>query len=92
MNKTSAIHPLLFAVYPVLFLYSRNIHEFPVHVVFLPILTAVGLVLLFWVLLNRMMKDRQKSAFVISFFTVLFFSYGHFYNVLENLLNRTISL
>ena len=81
MNKP--FHPLLFAIYPILFLYSRNVAEFPPGVLCEPILVSVLFTLAVSVFIWKFSKNRLRSALVLSLFLLVFFSYGHFYHFLE---------
>ena len=47
-------------------------------------LIIVPSVLALWYLLNLLIKDKMKSGLIISLGLVLFFSYGHFLNVLRD--------
>ncbi len=76
-------HPLLFAIYPILFLYSRNVAEFPPGVLTGPLLVSLLFTLPVFAFLWKFSKNRLRSAFVLSLFLLIFFSYGHFYHFLE---------
>lgn len=82
MKKTLVIHPFLFAILPVLFLFDLNKDLFSLKVILLPITITTCFVLLSWFLLNFIFEDGKKVGLLISFFLVMFFSYGHFYGVL----------
>jgi Sulfatase len=81
VNK--AYHPFLFAIYPILFLYSQNIDEFSPDVLLGPILVSVSFTLAMSVLIWKFSKNRLRGAFLLSLFLLVFFSYGHFYHFLE---------
>ena len=49
-------------------------------------LIIVPSVLVLWYLLNLLIKDRMKSGLIISLGLVLFFSYGHFLNILRDVI------
>ena len=77
MKRTRALHPFLFAAFPVLFLYSHNVEQVSATVIPLPlILILVGTVVLyavFWL----MLRNGLKAGLVTTLFIVLFFVYGH---------------
>jgi hypothetical protein len=75
--KGAIIHPLVFAAFPILSLYVKNMGRgFLGETV--RITTGVLLfTVLFWWLVSLFVKDRDKSAIVVSIFGILFFSYGH---------------
>ena len=85
MKKTFTFHPYLFAIFPILFLYSHNIgqlsmisfYEVLVLVAILLGFTAIAVVIL-WLIFR---KDSDKAGIVVSIFLVLFFSYGRIYEL-----------
>src|SRR4030066_609807 len=80
------IHPFLFAVFPVLFLYSHNIREILPDVVIKPLIAVIILTVILVVILNFLIKNQEKAALLSSLFIVLFFSYGHVANLIVILL------
>jgi hypothetical protein len=77
------LHPFLFAAYPVLALLAWNLGELQpiagLRALVLSLLLAGGLA---WVL-SRLLHDSAKGAILTSLGAVLFFSYGHVYQVTE---------
>ncbi len=79
------IHPVIFALYPVVSLYAHNAAKAQIADVPLP-LTAVLLgTLLVWLLLWLMTRDAARSALIVTLGLFIFFSYGHFYNIVKYL-------
>jgi len=77
--KTSIFHPFLFAIFPIIHLYSINFIEVPIDDIIFPISVSV-LVTGSLLLLSRViLKDWTKSGFIVSLLLVLSFSYGHIY-------------
>lgn len=78
------IHPLLFAIYPVIFLASRNIQGIDswkeVLLVLLFMLGGAGLSFLF---LLPIVKSFEKAALLTSLYVLLFCSFGHISDALE---------
>lgn len=70
------IHPFLFAVYPILFLYSHNIDQ----VLFKETLLPAAIVLFFTfallLLLRSVLGNWKKAGIVVSVFWATFFSFG----------------
>ena len=85
MKKSFVIHPILLAIYPVLFLFAHNIGELSFNVLILPVVIILCFSLLSWSILNFVLKDSQKSGFIVSLFLLLFFSYGHFTNYIQGI-------
>ena len=84
MKKTSIIAPILFAIYPVLFLYSRNTEQFPISVTFLPAIITVVFAVVAWSILAWLLGSGAKSSLVVSLFLGLMFSYGHAVTIVGN--------
>lgn len=78
MKRFSIYHPLLFAVYPIVFLYVYNADQIrsPARTV-IPLVITLSLTALFWFLMTRLLHDAYKSGLVVSMFLMLFFSYSH---------------
>ncbi len=77
-------HPLLFSLAPILFLYSQNIDQGPFIRIISPALIAIGFTALFMLLLNLVVRNKWKSSLIVSIFIIIFFSYGHAYNLIQN--------
>jgi len=77
--KSIIFHPFLFAVYPILFLYSHNVREIrSIKEVLTLSAFLIIFTLLFWLVLEFILKNKKKTGLIISLFLLLFFSYGHF--------------
>ena len=72
-----AVHPLLFAVYPILALYSHNVAEVSPYEIVMPAAIVLGLTLLPLLLSGLIFRDVMKTAIIVSIFLVLFFSYEY---------------
>lgn len=85
-------YPILFALYPVLFLMSANLGEIPVRESWRAIFVVILISLLLWALLGLILRNTQKAALITTFLIIAFFSYGHLYNYLgqDNILNGTL--
>tara|TARA_Y100000996_G_scaffold280387_1_gene221197 strand:- start:1960 stop:3570 length:1611 start_codon:yes stop_codon:yes gene_type:complete len=83
-TKSFIIHPILFSIYPIIFIFSQNIHLLPVTEIFLPILTMISLTIFTLFILGKKIRNRNKIALVISLLVLVFFSYGHVYNILND--------
>ena len=76
-KRPIVLHPFFLALFPVLFLYSRNMGEFPTEVVLHPLLVSIGMTTAGFALLWAVTRDRARAGLVVSLFLLLFFSYGH---------------
>jgi hypothetical protein len=77
-------YPLLFAPFPILFLYVHNISETSVGQIWLPLVISVAAALVLWVILSFILRSLCKAGLATAIFLVFFFSYGRLYEVLEN--------
>ncbi len=77
VKKLLVIHPFLFAISPILFLFAYNIDEVPAIDLLVPMLVAVVSTLILLLSIRLITKNYDKIAIVTSFFLILFFSYGH---------------
>ena len=94
MKNKLIIYPFLFAIFPVLFLYSYNIEELPFSVVFFPLTIVLSFTLVFISLLNFVIKDRDKTAMLAFLFIIVIFSYGHLLAMMQRfqLVDKTFSV
>ena len=77
IKESSLIHPILFAIYPVLFLYSHNIYNVPLRGLFLPLLIVPLFVLSLWLVLRFVLKSGMKAGFIVSIIIIMITFYGH---------------
>jgi len=89
MNKNSSwlqripLHPLLFAIYPILALLAFNISEVGISSGLRPLvlsILAAGLLISIFYLFYR---DWKRTALISTILLILFFSYGHIYILLK---------
>jgi len=82
LTKFTVIHPFIFAVFPIIFLFSQNVNVF-LEVIILPLLLIVAATFLLWILIGFLLKNNIKSGLIVSLGLVLFFSYGHLYDIVK---------
>jgi hypothetical protein len=70
-------HPLLFAVYPVLFLYAHNSTNLPVEVLGRPLLAALVLGVSAVALAQVVVRDATRGALLASAMMLFWGGYGH---------------
>jgi len=84
-TKSTIIHPILFAIFPILLITSSNLNE----VIFLDagfsLLIVVGVTIVSWIFLNLFLKNRLKSGLFVSLGLILFFSYGYFVRTISQI-------
>jgi hypothetical protein len=82
--KSIPLHPLLWALFPPLALLGNNISQINPSITIRALLVVLALTLLLLGALRLIMRDWNKAAIVVTGFLVLFFSYGHIYNLIQN--------
>jgi len=70
------IHPFLFAIFPVVFVYAQNISYLPIVEIALPLGISLGIAIVLWLVLSFPL-NKKKSGLIVSLALVLFFTYGH---------------
>ena len=76
-------HPFLIAFFPIIAIYSVNIGLIQLEQFILPTLLIIGSAFLFFLCLRRILKNGKKAALIVSFAFITFFSFGHIYNMLN---------
>lgn len=61
-----AFHPLLFAAYPVILLYSDNVADVSIEALLVPLFVVVALALLIYLLIRRRSDDPRRPAIALS--------------------------
>lgn len=83
------VYPFLFSLYPVLFLYLRNIHEVRLAQVFWAAIASGGIAVACWFLTRILSQQRSKRALLLFMFLLLFHFYGLYYDQIAGLLPQT---
>jgi len=84
-KQVRIIHPFLFGIYPVIFLYSRNVGEVFFSSMFVPLLLVIAFTFALMLLLKHPINDRNKLGFILTGFWFYFFAYGNVYGRLDEL-------
>jgi hypothetical protein len=79
LKKPIILHPFLFALFPILALYSYNIDITPLYEIFIPVPAVLGFALVILFLSKCILKDYVKAGIVTTIILISFFSYGHIY-------------
>lgn len=83
MKLNLEFHPVLFAIAPALLLVSNNPGQAFLSDTLAPIGVTLFCVIFLWIALSCLFKDRKKVAIIISFFLLVFFSFGHIHVLLR---------
>jgi len=80
-----AIHPFLFALYPILDLAANNANEIRITDPFRSIaISIIGAVIIF-IISYSISRNWRRAALVTSWIVILFFTYGHVYLSIRNM-------
>jgi hypothetical protein len=79
------LHPLFFALYPILALVAWNIQEVYLSQSVRSLLVALLAACVVWGILSAVLRDVRAAALVTSLVCLAFFSYGHLYSRIEDL-------
>jgi hypothetical protein len=82
--KKYPLHPFLLTAYAVIALYANNAQEITVDAMLRPIVACLVLTFLGLLLFRLLTGDWVKAGVITSFLVLLFYSYGHLYQVLRN--------
>jgi hypothetical protein len=93
-------HTLLLSLFPILALAAYNISQINIKVVYRPLLISLAASILLLILLKLIFQDWSRASLLATIFLILFFSYGHVYNIFHNIIiadvplvrNRTLAL
>ena len=83
MTKKIILHPFTFAVFPILALLAYNITEVTPRVALRSIVISLTTALLLTVIFRLISRSWQKAGLLTTLFMILFFSYGHIYEFLQ---------
>lgn len=76
------LHPFIFAIYPILFLFAFNVQEVDIWRIFLPLVIAIASTLFLLLILTACLKDRIKAGFITTLFIFIFYTYGYVFDAL----------
>jgi hypothetical protein len=76
MKRTLVIHPFLFALFPVLFIYSQNLEQMSLSHIWTSVIVLLVSALVLLVPFALILRSIAKAGMLVSLFLILFFSYG----------------
>jgi Sulfatase len=85
LPRPLVIHPLLFAAFPVLYLFSQNLALADVGDAIRPLLFLVAIVGALFFLATLIFRNAMKVGLAVSILVVLWFSYGYVLRALDDL-------
>jgi len=85
MKKLFRLHPFLFALFPVINLYSNNTGLVTLSEIIRPIALMVVATFAAHLILTLLVRNAAKAGLLLSVFLIFFFAYGHIYSLLPDL-------
>jgi len=73
----------LFAIFPIIFLFSNNVNSVYPNEIILPLLLSILITFLIWIAISFVLKSKIKSGFITSLGLIVFFSYGHIFILID---------
>lgn len=84
ISSSTIIHPFIFSIFPVFFLFTFNLNQLSFQDIIFPLILILSITFLIWILLSFVIKNKIKSALIISIGLILFFTYGHVHNIISD--------
>ena len=82
MKNKFVLHPFLFAIFPVIFLFARGVDYISFSEPIAPAIAILLFTCLLLVIFGFIYRDIKKAGIFVSIFMILFFSYGHIHDVM----------
>jgi hypothetical protein len=76
MKRALVIHPFLIALYPILFIYAKNIEQLSLSQIWTSVVALEGFTAIMLVLFALLLRSAAKAGGLLSLFLLLFFSFG----------------
>ena len=84
MKNTFEIHPFLFGIFPLISIFAVNIHIVKIQDLLSPITYVFLSIIVSTIIIKLILKNKEKTGFILTIGLLLFFSYGHFHEIIEN--------
>jgi len=84
ITRSTLLHPILFSIFPVIFLYSQGNNILPFQGFIIPLILSIFVTLLLLIALRYVLKNKTKSALIVSLFVFLSLNSSHFKNWLSS--------
>ena len=83
ITQNIPIHFIFFAIFPIIFVFSENMHELVPNDIIIPVLIILPTSIIIFLILKLILKDSNKAALIVSIGLMLFFTFGHFYSIFK---------
>jgi hypothetical protein len=84
--KRLPFHILLLSVFPALALLTNNLGQTDIWIVHRPLIVSLLIGILFFLVARLLVRNWQKASLWTSLAVIMFFSYGHVYQIVEDFL------
>ncbi|HEX6269512.1 MAG TPA: hypothetical protein VFZ43_04705 [Anaerolineales bacterium] len=84
-KRLANVHPLLFAIFPILVLRNHNIIYVDLGSIMRSLIISLSLAGLLWLLLGIITKNWDRAGIITALAIILFFSYGHAHLQIQSL-------
>ncbi len=74
---------LILSIHPILYLYSQNIVFIPIEQTYTALVITISSAFIFSISIGLILRNMQEAAILVSLGTVMFFSFGHLTNLLQ---------
>jgi hypothetical protein len=86
LQRPLTLHPLLFASFPIVFLYAANLSEgVALREALIPLAIAVGAAMVLLALFTLAFRSAHKAGVAVSILAILFFTYGRVFSAVHGL-------
>jgi len=83
-RRLYALHPLLYAAFPVLFLFAQNVRDMPHRDLYLPLAAVIVGAAALTALFALVLRSLHKGALFTTLAVLLFFSFGHVHSLIPS--------
>jgi len=85
MKKLFRLHPFLFALFPVINLYSNNTGMVTLTEMLRSLVVLLAAAFVCHLVLSLIIRNATKAGLILSVFLIFFFAYGHIYSLLPDI-------
>lgn len=86
------VYPLLFSIFPVLFLWNANRAQEPAYVVIPSLVITLAITAFFYLLFAAILRNVQRAALLTCALAFVLLSYGHLENLIAESIFKSITL
>ena len=84
------LHPFLFGLFPILFIYAQNAHHMSIAEILTPSIVIILSIIILILLVRLFYKDKYKTGIISSLFVLSFFSWRAIFDVANYLADNRI--